>query len=177
MKRTNTTASAAFLLWIASLAAFAFADVTAIEPVKIIFSSVSDVFVKDEAPRRAVDQTKVRYLRRSVVLDGIVESAKGRIWCTRAPGGGYNNPFRQNDITIKELKSLQSASGPELIVLLGEPVYRAGPLDTNGTVVWKWGVCNGARGDRFQALEIAAGFKSGATNNSLFLIVASGRTE
>ncbi len=105
------------------------------------------------------------------VLNGIKHLKSGTIWCKQGPQGSYTNPFRENAVPLEKLETLQHASVKELEELLGQPQLMESAVDYQGTAVCQWRVCNGKKGDEFQAIEVTTGFMPKQQENVLFLLV------
>ena len=148
----------------------------AMDPVTVHFGTVRTVFINDRRLENVVSKFQ-RRLGRECALDSTTQDKEGVIWCKRA-GEGYTDFFRQRPVVEPAtLKKLKAATREELTGLLGQPVFMDGPLDRDGTVVWKWRICNGKNGKELRALEVAAGFKAGAITNAVFLLICDGQAK
>ena len=150
----------------------AMAELTSVPSLIVHLGLARTVFVKPEAGSQSLEITKRKFLQSDFVLDAKAREKGEAIWCKRVAGESYKDIFRQKDVSVKKLGSLKKASISELTGLLGEPVFMEGPMDSEGTMLYKWRTFNGERGDRMIALEAAAGFKGGSPTNVLFLLLS-----
>jgi hypothetical protein len=149
------------------------AGLESVTPVKISFHSPKIVFLRDSTAQEAAELTKEQFMPKEFVLNAITSEKGELIWCKKTTNEFYKDVFRQKDISEDVIVKIGRASESQLTAILGAPVFSEGPIDFCGTTICEWRTYNGKSGDQKVALQVAAGFRSGAGTNAVFLIVCA----
>ena len=150
-------------------------ELTDMNPIRVRFGPVRAVFVHPDAPQSTVELTKNGFMRDEgeLVIDAVLPDKDGDIWCKRIDKKTYSLPFLVRLGSLEKLQRLKGASIAQLTSLIGGPVVMKNNYE--GTVIWEWLICNGQRGDQFQAIDVAAGLSPPSKKVQFLLIrVAQG---
>jgi hypothetical protein len=143
-------------------------------PVKVQFGPVKCVLYTDVQSQQGLETaTNIFFSYGAVVLDAVLTDNLGTIWCKQAGGGAYTSGFHERTNVLSTLLNQKRATALELKTLLGKPDAREAPVDTYGTVLWLWRICNPEQ-RRLHATEILVGFKLPPESQPLFILTRDG---
>src|ERR1051325_4424765 len=151
-------------------------ELTDMKPIRVRFGQVRTVFERPDTPRGAVEGVKSFHLREGeeYVIDAVSSDKREETWCKREGKDTYSLPFVVRRVSLEKLQRLKGASLAQLEHLLGDFSMPSHDYEY-GIGVSVWLICNGQRGDRFQAIEVVAGVK--APGEVLLLLIRTAQGE